>query len=72
VLHKRLEPRRIQPAFYDFSGKGLAYPGERPIDTGYVRHIMPLVQDRARTLGEVPQLVDFFFVTGWSTTQVCS
>ena len=34
----------------------------RPLDIGYVRQFMPLVQERARTLAEVPQLSEFFFV----------
>ena len=34
----------------------------RSIDTGYLKQIAPLVQERAKTLGEVSQLVDFFFV----------
>jgi len=43
-------------------------PGEvkRPLDGGYVRRIMPLVQERAKTLAEVPQLTQFFFVDGLS------
>ena len=32
----------------------------RPLDVGYIRQFMPLVQERARTLAEVPQLSDFF------------
>jgi glutamyl-tRNA synthetase len=35
---------------------------KRPIDAGYLRQIAPLVQERAKTLNEVPQLVDFLFV----------
>ncbi len=35
---------------------------ERPLDAGYIRQIMPLVQERAKTLAEVPQLTEFFFV----------
>ncbi len=39
-------------------------PGEisRPLDVGYVRQLAPLAQERAKTLAEVPQLSDFFFV----------
>ena len=37
-------------------------PGvKRPIDAGYLKQIAPLVQERAKTLSEVPSLVDFFF-----------
>ena len=32
-----------------------------PLDTTYVRSIIPLIQDRAKTLAEIPQLTDFFF-----------
>ncbi len=35
---------------------------ERPGDADYIRRIMPLVQERAKTLAEVPQLTEFFFV----------
>ncbi|MBM3166512.1 MAG: glutamate--tRNA ligase [Chloroflexi bacterium] len=34
----------------------------RPLDAGYVGRIIPLIQERARTLAEVPELTDFFFV----------
>lgn len=45
-----------------FLEKGLPAEVRRPLDAGYVRQIMPLVQERARTLAELPELVDFFFV----------
>ncbi len=35
---------------------------KRPLDVDYIRQLMPLVQERGRTLAEVPQLSDFFFV----------
>src|SRR4030042_657130 len=34
----------------------------RPLEAGYIHQFTPLVQERARTLAEVPQLSDFFFV----------
>ena len=34
---------------------------KRPLDASYIRKIVPLIQDRAKTLSEVPQLIDFFF-----------
>jgi len=34
----------------------------RPLSTSCVRQIMPLIQERARTLTEVAELTDFFFV----------
>jgi glutamyl-tRNA synthetase len=45
-----------------FLEKGLPSEVKRPLDISYIRRIMPLVQERARTLAEVPQLSDFFFV----------
>jgi len=45
-----------------FLEKGLPKSAKRPLDIDYVKKIMPLVQERAKTLGEVPELVRFFFV----------
>ena len=33
----------------------------RPLPKDYVRQIMPLIQERAKTLGDVPKLTKFFF-----------
>ena len=35
---------------------------KRPLDIDYVNGIMPLIQDRAKTLSEIPPLIDFFFI----------
>jgi len=45
-----------------FLEKGLPPEVERPLSAGYVRQIMPLLQERARTLAEVSDLAQFFFV----------
>ena len=45
-----------------FLEKGLPAGVKRPLDAGYVNRIMPLVQERAKTLAELPELVEFFFV----------
>ncbi|MFH1646101.1 MAG: glutamate--tRNA ligase [Chloroflexota bacterium] len=45
-----------------FLEKGLPASVKRPLDAGYVNRIMPLVQERAKTLAELPELVEFFFV----------
>lgn len=45
-----------------FLEKGLPSVVARPLDKGYVSRVLPLIQDRARTLGEVSQLTEFFFV----------
>jgi len=35
---------------------------KRPLDRDYICQITPLLQERAKTLAEVPQLADFFFL----------
>jgi glutamyl-tRNA synthetase len=35
---------------------------KRPLSVGYIKQIVPLVQERAKTLAEVPELTQFFFV----------
>ncbi|MBI2831225.1 MAG: glutamate--tRNA ligase [Chloroflexi bacterium] len=35
---------------------------KRPLSLDYIRQLAPLFQERARTLAEVPELSDFFFV----------
>ena len=41
---------------------GLPPEVKRPLSVDYVRQIMPLIQERARTLVEVAELTKFFFV----------
>ncbi len=50
--------RRAMP----FLEKGLPPSVKRPLPVDYVRETMTLVQERARTLAELPELVEFFFV----------
>jgi glutamyl-tRNA synthetase len=45
-----------------FLEKGLPAEVKRPLDADYIMRFAPLIQERARTLAEVPQLSDFFFV----------
>jgi len=45
-----------------FLENGLPSEIERPLDTQYINQIMPLIQERAKTLAEVPELTQFFFV----------
>jgi glutamyl-tRNA synthetase len=44
-----------------FLDKGLPPQVKRPLDIDYVRKVMPLVQERAKTLADVPRLTRFFF-----------
>ncbi len=45
-----------------FLDRGLPSGVRRPLDTEYVSQIMPLIQERARTLAETTELAQFFFV----------
>jgi glutamyl-tRNA synthetase len=45
-----------------FLEKGLPPGVKRPLAVDYVTQMMPLIQERARTLAEVPELAEFFFV----------
>jgi len=45
-----------------FLDRGLPPEAKRPLSIDYVRQIMPLIQERARTLVEVADLAQFFFV----------
>lgn len=46
-----------------FLERDLTPQARKSLSPAYVREVMPLVQERARTLAEVPSLVDFFFAT---------
>jgi glutamyl-tRNA synthetase len=45
-----------------FLDEGLPTTVKRPLSIDYVKKMMPLIQERARRLNEVPELVAFFFV----------
>jgi glutamyl-tRNA synthetase len=49
-----------------FLDKKLPAEVKRPLSTEYVSQIMPLVQERAKTLAEVTELTEFFFAAGLS------
>jgi glutamyl-tRNA synthetase len=45
-----------------FLSSSLPHEVKRPLSIDYVRQIMPLIQERAKTLAEVSELTQFFFV----------
>jgi len=45
-----------------FLDSGLPPQVKRPLSVEYIRQIMPLIQERAKTLAEVADLAQFFFV----------
>jgi len=52
--------RQVMP----FLNRDLPESVKRPLDSAYARRVLGLVQDRAKTLGDVPQLASFFFLDG--------
>jgi len=62
VYIRNLNPEDFFQRSMPFLEKGLPADAKRPLDTDYVRRMLPLVQERAKTLVEVPELVEFFFV----------
>ena len=45
-----------------FLNKGLPRVVKRPLSLDYIKQMIPLIQERAKRLDEVPELVEFFFV----------
>ena len=45
-----------------FLDRNLLAEVKRPLSTEYIKQIMPLIQERARTLAEVAELAQFFFI----------
>jgi glutamyl-tRNA synthetase len=58
---RALGPQEFSKRSLPFVERELPLAVKRPIDAGYMESIAPLVQERAKTLSEVPSLVDFFF-----------
>jgi len=62
VYIRSLSPESFAGRCLPFVEQGLPQDVKRPVDAGYLLRIAPLIQERAKTLSEVPPLVDFFFV----------
>jgi glutamyl-tRNA synthetase len=58
---RALAPLEFSDRCMPYVEQALPSAVKRPIDAGYLKLIAPLVQERAKTLSEVPSLVDFFF-----------
>jgi glutamyl-tRNA synthetase len=61
VYIRGLEPEDFLQRSLPFLEKGLPPEVPRPLSVDYVRQIMPLVQERVKTLAGVPELTRFFF-----------
>jgi len=57
-----LTPMEFAQQATAFLDRDLPSSIKRPLDTDYVHQITPLLQERAKTLGEIAQLADFFFL----------
>ena len=62
VYLRKLSPEEFASQALPFLERDLPESVPRPLDTTYVGEVLPLVQERAKTLGEVPHLVSFFFI----------
>jgi glutamyl-tRNA synthetase len=62
VYIRDLSPENFVERSLPYLDKGLPGVVKRPLDADYVRKVLPLVQERAKTLTELPELVEFFFV----------
>lgn len=61
VYIRSLSPEEFANRAMPFLEKGLGENIPRPLNNEYACQIMPLIQERAKTLAEIPSLVDFFF-----------
>jgi glutamyl-tRNA synthetase len=62
VYIRRLSLEDLTQRALPFLDEGLPQKVKRPLSIDYVRQIMPLIQERAKKLEEVPELIMFFFV----------
>ncbi|HXZ29727.1 MAG TPA: glutamate--tRNA ligase [Dehalococcoidia bacterium] len=62
VYLRKLSPGEFVEQALPFLDKDLPESVERPLDRSYVSQVLSLIQERAKTLAEVPQLTSFFFL----------
>jgi glutamyl-tRNA synthetase len=62
VYLRQLSTQELTDVALPFLERGLPPSIARPLDREYVLKIMPLLQERMRTLSEVAELADFFFL----------
>ena len=62
VYIRQLSPEDFLERALHFLEDGLPPEIKRPLDIDYVRRITPLIQERVKTLVEIPALTRFFFV----------
>ena len=64
VYIRKLSVDELVERGFPFLERDLSPKAPRPLERAYVSRVMPLVQDRARTLGELADLTEFFFLPG--------
>jgi glutamyl-tRNA synthetase len=62
VYLRKLSPEEFVRQAMPFLDRDLPESVRRPLDKSYVSQVLSLIQERAKTLGEVPQLASFFFL----------
>ncbi len=62
VYLRRMDMEELVTQAAVFLDAGLPASVRRPLHIDYLRQILPLLQERAKTLGELPQLAEFFFL----------
>jgi glutamyl-tRNA synthetase len=62
VYLRKLSLREFVQQALPFLNRNLSKSIKRPLDSNYVSQVLSLVQERAKTLAEVPQLACFFFL----------
>ena len=62
VYLRKLSLEEITQRAEPFLERDLLPEVERPLSGSYIRQIMPLIQERARTLADIPALAEFFFI----------
>ncbi|MCK5124367.1 MAG: glutamate--tRNA ligase, partial [Dehalococcoidia bacterium] len=62
VYLRALSPGEFVQQAMPFLDRNLPESVERPLNLDYVSHVLFLVQERAKTLAEVPPLTSFFFL----------
>ncbi len=62
IYLRRVSPEEFADLATPFLMEDLPSSVRRPLDKDYIRCVMPLIQERAKFLSEVPQLADFFFL----------
>jgi glutamyl-tRNA synthetase len=62
VYLRKLSVRQFVQQAMPFLDRDLPESARRPLDESYVSQVLSLIQERAKTLAEVPQLASFFFL----------